>query len=84
VQLGERNRLVLADVGPLYASFDPSDQYHRQSHREFQALEANRRLIAVLWTTAAEGHSTVLRNLGACRAADWLENVTADALMLVP
>jgi predicted nucleic acid-binding protein len=83
VQPGDRIRVILADVGPLYAAFDPSDEYHTTAQRGFQVREDNSRLVAVLWTTVAEGHSTVLRNLGVRHAANWLENVTSDVLLLV-
>ncbi|MFZ1029942.1 MAG: hypothetical protein WAN66_27370 [Limnoraphis robusta] len=44
-------RAVIADTGPLYAAFDPSDQYHIQSQAELQRLAQESLEVIILYPT---------------------------------
>ena len=55
------NRGVLADVGPLFAAIDPTDQYHRRAVDELARLIAERRSIVLSYSTLVEGQGLILR-----------------------
>jgi predicted nucleic acid-binding protein len=77
-------RAVLADVGPLYALADGGDQYHSRALRESDRLRKQKRTVVVAYSTLAEGHSLILRRLGADYAQRWLAEALSTAGMITP
>ena len=59
---------VLADTTPLYAAFDPSDQYHARSQTELQQLEQSGTEVLLLYPTLLEAYTLVLQRLGTQQA----------------
>lgn len=55
---------VLADTTPLYAAFDPSDQYHGRSQAELQQFGQSDVEIILLYPTLLEAYTLVLQRLG--------------------
>lgn len=76
-------RAVLADVGPLYAAVDQSDEYHRRATVDLQKLAKEQRLTIVAYPTLLEAHALVLTRLGVAAAQAWL-TLISDAAMINP
>ncbi len=77
-------RAVLADTGPLYAAFDPSDQYHIQSQAELQRLAQESLEVIILYPTALEAYSLVLQRLDTQLALIFLESLVTGAELINP
>jgi predicted nucleic acid-binding protein len=77
-------RVVLADVGPLYAAVDPDDQYHEQARREIALLNDRGVAVAVAYSTFAEAYTLVLYRLGPRRAVRFGEELRAGTALLNP
>lgn len=75
---------VLADVGPLYAAIDPTDQFFQRANEELAQLNSERRSISVSYTTVVEGHGLILRRIGVQVASRWLAQILADAVLVIP
>lgn len=75
---------VLADTGPLYASVDPSDGYHRRAREEIGRLNREGVSVAVAYPTLCEAYSLVLGRLGTGRAHGWLSEVEGYASLVNP
>ncbi len=73
---------VLADSGPLYAAFDPDDQFHQQAQAELTRLGGSGRQVLVTQQTLIETHALILRRLGHRRALEWLAEVLDGVLLL--
>jgi predicted nucleic acid-binding protein len=76
-------RAVFADVGPLYAAVDESDEHHRRATVDLQKLAKEHRLTIVAYPTLLEAHALVLTRLGTPAAQAWLELIS-DAAMINP
>jgi predicted nucleic acid-binding protein len=70
---------VLADTTPLYAAFDPSDQYHRRSQLELQQFEQNKIGIIILYPTLLESYTLVMQRLGTRQALIFQQMLTDGA-----
>ena len=77
-------RAILADTGPLYAAFDPSDQYHAQSQTELQRLEQENLVVVISYPISLEAYSLVLQRLGTARALSFLQNLIEGAEFINP
>lgn len=77
-------RIILADTGPLYAIISPRDQYHERSLAELTALRADRRLMAVTYSTVLETYSLILQRHSQPSAIRWIEDVARNPLILEP
>lgn len=78
------SRLILADVGPLFAAVDPDDEYHDRAQSELKRLAQEKRDVIVSFSTILETQSLVLRRLGPKSAGDWLEDILANAKFVNP
>jgi predicted nucleic acid-binding protein len=79
-----KNKLVLADTGPLYALADPSDQYHTRAHKELGRVIASGQAVAVTFLTLAEAYTLVLRRLDAAYAHQWLQQLIDGSVLINP
>lgn len=77
-------RAVIADTGPLYAAFDPSDQYHIQSQAELQRLEQESLDVIILYATVLESYSLVLQRLDTQLALTFLESLVTGSELINP
>jgi predicted nucleic acid-binding protein len=77
-------RYVLADAGPLYATLDPSDQYHERAVAEGKKLVKDGYDVAVAYPTLQEVHSLVLYRLGHKPATKFLREAEDRSTFLVP
>lgn len=77
-------RAVIADTGPLYAAFDPGDQYHTQSQAELQQLDQENLAIIILYPTILEAYSLVLQRFDTQLALMFLESLVAGAELINP
>ena len=77
-------RAVIADTGPLYAAFDPSDQYHAQSQTQLRRLESEDIAVVVSYPTALEAYSLVMQRLGTQLALTFVENLVAGSDLINP
>lgn len=75
---------VVADTGPLYASVDPSDQYHDRAGVELGALADEGCSIVVALTTVAECYSLVLHRLGRSTAGRFLDELLSGTAQINP
>jgi uncharacterized protein len=55
---------IIADTGPLYAAYDPSDIYHVQATLEIDQLNTEDLVIIIPYTVFLEAHSLILKRLG--------------------
>jgi predicted nucleic acid-binding protein len=55
---------VIADTGPLYAAYDPSDRYHAQALEEVERLANQDRTVLVPYPVFFETQSLILKRLG--------------------
>ncbi len=74
---------MLADTGPLYASADPDDAYHKQAQQELRQLAREKREVVVAYPTLLEAYSLVLFRLGKSAASHWLTDM-ANATLVNP
>ncbi|HEY9840836.1 MAG TPA: hypothetical protein V6D23_10300, partial [Candidatus Obscuribacterales bacterium] len=61
-------KAILADSGPLYAAFDPGDQYHMRSQDEIQQLNQQGFRVQVAYSTLSEVYSLVMYRFSAAEA----------------
>jgi uncharacterized protein len=53
-------RSVIADTGPLYAAYAPSDRYHAQALAEIERLAQQNLTILIPYPIFLETHSLIL------------------------
>jgi uncharacterized protein len=75
---------VLADTTPLYAAFDPSDQYHGRSQSELQQFEQNQIGIIILYPTLLESYTLVMQRLGTKQALIFQQMLTGGSELINP
>lgn len=77
-------KAILADTGPLYAAYDPSDQFHTQALAEIDSF-ANQEIEVLLpYPVLLEAHSLVLKRLGTLVGLRLLEELSAGATLIQP
>ena len=77
------NRAVLADTGPLYASADPDDAYHKQAQQELRRLAREKYEVVVAYPILLEAYTLILFRLGKSAASRWLDDM-ANASLINP
>ncbi|MEZ0368758.1 MAG: type II toxin-antitoxin system VapC family toxin [Candidatus Sericytochromatia bacterium] len=69
-------KAILADSGPLYAAFDPGDQYHMRSQDEIQQLNQQGFRVQVAYSTLSEVYSLVMYRFSAAEALGFLSQLS--------
>jgi uncharacterized protein len=77
-------RGVLADTGPLYAAYDPSDRYHIQALAELDRLTNQDLAVLIPYPVFLETHSLILKRLGIQIGFRYIQEITAGADLLQP
>lgn len=77
-------RAIVADTGPLYAAFDPSDQYHTQAQEQLRRPEQEDLAVIVPYSIALEAYSLVLQRFRPDVALNFLQNLVNGAELLNP
>lgn len=75
---------VLTDSGPLYASTDPDDSFHRRAREERERLQAEGVTTIVSYATLQEAHRLVLQKLGRTVAHAFLEDLLTTTPFIAP
>jgi uncharacterized protein len=73
---------ILADTGPLYAAYDPSDRYHSQALAEVDRCVNQD--IFVSYPILLETHSLILKRLGISIGLRFLQELSAGATLIHP
>lgn len=79
-----RRRAVLADTGPLFASVDPHDQFHRRAQDEGRRLGTEGFTVVVAYPIVFESHSLVMQRLGAPVAHTFLTELREGSAFVAP
>lgn len=74
----------MADMGPLYATFDPSDAEHERAQGDIERLNLEGLRVTVTHSTLCEAYSLILYKLGIARAHSWLREVQGYTALLNP
>ncbi len=77
-------RTVIADTGPLYAAFDPSDRYHDRAQAELNQLEQEKLRVIVPYPVVWEAYSLVMQRLGPVLAIQFIDSLELGAEFLNP
>ncbi len=77
-------RSVIADTGPLYAAYDPSDRYHSQALAEIERLSQQKLTVLIPYPVFLETHSLILKRLGIQIGFRYIQEVLAGAERLQP
>lgn len=77
-------RTVIADTGPLYAAFDPSDRYHDRAQAELNQLEQEKLRAIVPYPVVWEAYSLVMQRLGPVLAIQFIDSLELGAEFLNP
>jgi predicted nucleic acid-binding protein len=75
---------VLADTGPLYAAYDPSDRYHAQALAEIERLTNQKLTVLVPYPIFLEAHSLIVKRLGTMIGFRYMQEIAAGADFLQP
>jgi len=75
-------RAVIADTGPLYASFDTSDQYHKQAQLELRELQQQKLGVLVTYPTVLESYSLVLQRFNTRLAQRFLQTLRSGTTVV--
>lgn len=78
-----KQRVVLADTGPLYAAADPDDAHYKRASQELQRLAREKYEVVVAYPSLLEAYTLVLFRLGRNAASRWLSDM-ARASMVNP
>ena len=57
-------RGVIADTGPLYATYDKSDSFHSIACQQLETLSQSNLSVIVPYPVLLESHSLILKRLG--------------------
>lgn len=77
-------RAVIADTGPLYAAFDPSDQYHDRAQAELQQLEGQKLQVIISYPVLWEAYSLVMQRLGTVLAIQFMDSLALGGELINP
>lgn len=77
-------RSVIADTGPLYAAYDPSDRYHAQALAEIEQLTHQDRAVLIPYPVFLETHSLILKRLGIPIGFRYIQEISAGTDFLQP
>jgi uncharacterized protein len=77
-------RGVIADTGPLYAAYDPSDRYHNQALSEVQRLGVENWVTIVPYPVLLETHSLILKRLGTLVGLRFIQEMLTGAELIHP
>ena len=77
-------KAIVADTGPLYASVDPSDQYHRRAQVELEEIASKGYFLVISYATLSEAYTLVLRRLGTRCGRRWLSEVVEGTMLINP
>ncbi|NMG60832.1 hypothetical protein E1H12_20555 [Geitlerinema sp. P-1104] len=77
-------KAVIADTGPLYAAFDPSDQYHDRAQSELQQLEQQNLNVLIPYSVVWESYSLVMQRLGTPLALQFMDSLELGAEFVHP
>ncbi len=77
-------RSVIADTGPLYAAYDPSDRYHSQALAEIERLSQQKLTVLIPYPVFLETHSLILKRLGIQIGFRYIQEISAGAERLQP
>lgn len=77
-------RAVIADTGPLYAAFDPSDPYHDRAQAELQQLEGQKLQVIISYPVLWEAYSLVMQRLGTVLAIQFMDSLALGAEFINP
>lgn len=75
---------VLADTGPLYAAYDPSDTYHEQALTELDRLTNQNLTVMVPYPVLLETHSLILKRLGTRIGLRYINEILSGANLIQP
>jgi len=75
-------RAVIADTGPLYASFDTSDQYHKRAQLELRELQQQKLGVLVTYPTVLESYSLVLQRFNTRLAQRFLQTLRSGTTVV--
>lgn len=75
-------RAVLADTGPLYAAFDPGDQYHPRAKAEMDILNQRGISVQLAYSTLSEAYSLVLYRFSSREALHFLTQLHQSVFLL--
>ena len=75
---------IIADTGPLYAAYDPSDRYHAQAIAEVQRLEAQNCAVILHYPVMLETHSLILKRLGIQVGLRFIREISMGAEIVQP
>ncbi len=75
---------ILADTGPLYAAYDPSDTYHTQAIVELECLANQEVIVLIAYPVFLEAHSLILKRLGTSIGFRYIQEISAGADLLQP
>ncbi|MFM7447631.1 MAG: type II toxin-antitoxin system VapC family toxin [Leptolyngbyaceae cyanobacterium] len=77
-------RSVIADTGPLYAAYDPSDSYHSQALAEVERLTQQNLTVLLPYPIFLETHSLILKRLGIQIGFRYIQEISIGTEQLQP
>ncbi|WP_229491094.1 type II toxin-antitoxin system VapC family toxin [Nostoc favosum] len=77
-------RSVIADTGPLYAAYDPSDSYHSQALAEVERLTQQNLTVLIPYPILLETHSLILKRLGIQMGFRYIQEISVGTEQLQP
>ena len=72
-------RGVIADTGPLYATYDKSDSFHSIACQQLETLSQSNLSVIVPYPVLLESHSLILKRLGISAASRFIEEINQGA-----
>ncbi len=70
---------IIADTGPLYAAYDPSDSYHDRATLEISRLNNEGFIVVIPYTVLLEAHSLILKRLGIKIGLRFIQEISSGA-----
>ncbi|MCC5604918.1 hypothetical protein LC586_38760 [Nostoc sp. CHAB 5714] len=75
---------MIADTGPLYAAYDPSDSYHSQALAEVERLTQQNLTVLIPYPILLETHSLILKRLGIQMGFRYIQEISVGTEQLQP
>ena len=72
-------RGVIADTGPLYATYDKSDSFHPIALQQLEILNQSDLAVIIPYPVLLESHSLILKRLGIQAALRFIEEINRGA-----